>query len=133
VPKTIGPLGALKEIPFALQLMRAGKVPNRSVSPLSKAGREGGGAVPASQWGGKGPRRGSHRAESGSGSAERSCQEGQPPTRPTRPRTIRGRGESVCGSLLAGLCPSSLDGPPLRTPGERAPVPSARDAHGRWI
>ena len=31
VPKTIGPLGALKEIPFALQLMRAGKVPN----PLS--------------------------------------------------------------------------------------------------
>jgi succinate dehydrogenase / fumarate reductase iron-sulfur subunit len=28
VPKTIGPLGALKEIPFALSLARAGKVPN---------------------------------------------------------------------------------------------------------
>ena len=31
VPKTIGPIGAITQIPFALQLARAGKVPN----PLS--------------------------------------------------------------------------------------------------
>src|ERR671938_387044 len=28
VPKTIGPVAAIKEVPFALQLARAGKVPN---------------------------------------------------------------------------------------------------------
>ena len=32
VPKTIGPIGAITQIPFALQLARAGKVPN----PLHK-------------------------------------------------------------------------------------------------
>ena len=31
VPKTIGPVAALKDVPFALRLARAGKVPN----PLS--------------------------------------------------------------------------------------------------
>ena len=40
VPKTIGPLGALKEIPFALQLARAGKVPNPLVPHKAKDNAE---------------------------------------------------------------------------------------------
>jgi hypothetical protein len=28
VPKTIGPIGALKDVPFALRLAKVGKIPN---------------------------------------------------------------------------------------------------------